>query len=95
MQHREKCQDQDSGELTGKMSPVTRPGGRQLFLFPPGSGSGGSWIKLCWGCYNERGGEGDTQHGVLTFRTQVMSPPHGAINCSLICRPRRARICWN
>ena len=48
-------------ESSGKMSPVTRPGGRQLFLFPPGSGSGGSWIKLCWGCYNERGEEGDTQ----------------------------------
>ena len=61
MQHREKCQDQDSGELTGKMSPVTRPGGRQLFLFPPGSGSGGSWIKLCWGCYIMRREEGDTQ----------------------------------
>ena len=42
-------------ESSGKMSPVTRPGGRQLFLFPPGSGSGGSWIKLCWGRYNERG----------------------------------------
>ena len=52
---REKCQDQDSGELTGKMSPVTRPGGRQLFLFPPGSGSGGSWVKLCWGWERGRG----------------------------------------
>ena len=34
-------------------------------------------------------------HGVLTFRTQVMSPPHPKINCSLILRHPRARIRWN
>ena len=48
MQQREiTVRHQDSGERRGKMSPLTRPAGRQLF--PPGSGSGGSWIKLCWG----------------------------------------------
>ena len=35
------------------------------------------------------------EHGVLTFRTQVMSPPHPKINCSLILRHPRARIRWN
>ena len=34
-------------------------------------------------------------HGVLTFRTQVMSPPHQKINCSLILGHHRARIRWN
>ena len=34
-------------------------------------------------------------HGVLTFRTEVMSPPNEKINCFFIWRHHRARIRWN
>ena len=49
MQRRERCvRNQDSGERRRrKMSPMTRPGSRQLF--PPGSGCEVIWINLCWG----------------------------------------------
>ena len=37
----------------------------------------------------------DHCHGVLTFRNEVMSPPHQKINCFFFWRPHRARIHWN
>ena len=37
----------------------------------------------------------EAYHGVLTFRTEVMSPPNEKINCFFIWRHHRARIRWN